>query len=89
MKWPAEFVQIFLTLLKGPNTDPGGLKSTVTGKTTIYDLFVDLFRAAVRTANDGNRVNFMSRYDKSATNIKESEIWAHVGQAPWTYSYSS
>lgn len=28
-------------------------------------------------------MRFLSRYDRSATNIKESLIWASIGQCPW------
>ncbi|KAL2168004.1 hypothetical protein VTG60DRAFT_539 [Thermothelomyces hinnuleus] len=30
-----------------------------------------------------------SRYDKSATNIKESILWASIGQVPWATAYST
>lgn len=35
-----------------------------------------------------NKVRFLSRYDKSATNIKESAIWTSIGQTPWSYPFS-
>ena len=28
-------------------------------------------------------MRFLSRYDKSACNIKESAIWTAIGQVPW------
>ncbi|PPR04194.1 hypothetical protein CVT24_010742 [Panaeolus cyanescens] len=31
---------------------------------------------------------FLSRFDKSATNIKESELFARIGQVPWAFDYS-
>jgi ABC-type tungstate transport system permease subunit len=34
-------------------------------------------------------VRFLSRYDKSANNIKESAIWAAIGQTPWSHPYST
>ena len=53
--------------------------------TTIQELFSQLFIAAI--ASD-NRIRFLSRFDKSATNIKESAIWASIGQTPWSYPFS-
>jgi ABC-type tungstate transport system permease subunit len=34
-------------------------------------------------------VRFLSRYDKSAANIKESNLWSAIGQTPWSYAYSN
>lgn len=34
-------------------------------------------------------IRFLSRYDKSAANIKESSIWTAIGQTPWAHPYSS
>lgn len=34
-------------------------------------------------------MRFLSRYDKSATNIKESQLWIEVGQVPWATAYST
>ena len=53
--------------------------------TTVQDLFEQLFIAAI--ASD-NTIRFLSRFDKSATNIKESAIWASIGQTPWSYPVS-
>jgi len=47
---------------------------------TIHTLFAQLFRSAVANPS---AVHFLSRYDKSATNIKESLIWTSIGQCPW------
>ncbi|XP_006456300.1 hypothetical protein AGABI2DRAFT_211210 [Agaricus bisporus var. bisporus H97] len=44
-------------------------------------------QAAVPPTN-GTVTRFLSRYDKSATNIKESEIFIKIGQVPWAYAYS-
>lgn len=35
-----------------------------------------------------NSIRFLTRFDKSATNIKESHVWAAIGQTPWSYPYS-
>jgi len=77
-------------MLVGPRSNPAGL--SVGGKATgltIYDLFSQLFCAAVGNANSSHQVRFLSRYDKSATNIKESSIWSAIGQTPWSHPYSS
>lgn len=50
---------------------------------TIYDLFAQLFCAAIATSGSPTPVRFLSRYDKSACNIKESAIWTALGQVPW------
>jgi hypothetical protein len=50
---------------------------------TIYTLFAQLFRAAIASSTSPIPVRFLSRYDKSACNIKESSIWTELGQVPW------
>lgn len=42
----------------------------------------------MRTQATANPIRFLSRYDKSANNIKESALWAAIGQTPWSYPYS-
>ncbi|RAL63040.1 hypothetical protein DID88_004125 [Monilinia fructigena] len=71
-------------LLVGPKENPAGLPLD-TNNSTIYDLFSQLFMACVENPN----IRFLSRYDKSAANIKESSIWATIGQTPWAHPYSS
>ncbi|MCJ1415929.1 hypothetical protein MMC32_002264 [Xylographa parallela] len=77
-------------MLVGPRSNPARLFAgqPATGS-TIYDLFSKLFCAAVESANLKQQVRFLSRYDKSATNIKESSIWSAIGQTPWSHPYSS
>lgn len=48
-------------------------------------MFSQLFIAAVKP---DSTIRFLSRFDKSATNIKESVIWASIGQTPWSYPFS-
>ena len=69
--------------IEGPRDNPANL--TVSPNTTVEALFSQLFIAAI--ASDSN-VRFLSRYDKSATNIKESAIWTSIGQTPWSYPFS-
>ncbi|KAL8726933.1 MAG: hypothetical protein Q9181_005880 [Wetmoreana brouardii] len=63
-------------MLVGPSTNPAQL--TLSPTTSIQTLFSQLFRGAVANPS---AVRFLSRYDKSATNIKESYIWTTIGQA--------
>ncbi len=69
--------------VEGPKSNPANL--TVSSNITIEALFSQLFIAAI--ASDNN-VRFLSRYDKSATNIKESAIWTSIGQTPWSFPFS-
>ncbi|KAG9126594.1 hypothetical protein FRC07_002868 [Ceratobasidium sp. 392] len=50
------------------------------------------FQKIVRTGNNppltGTPTRFLSRYDKSATNIKDSELFVRIGQVPWGLAYS-
>lgn len=78
---------VTLIFEKGPKSNEAKLE--IDDQTTIYDLFSQLFRAAVETQTSKNRVRFLSRYDKSATNIKESSIWSAIGQTPWSHPYSN
>ena len=74
---------LIVASIAGPKNNPAHL--TLASNTTVEDLFSQLFIAAV--ASD-NSVRFLSRYDKSATNVKESAIWASIGQTPWSHPFS-
>ncbi|KAF4506196.1 hypothetical protein G6O67_006300 [Ophiocordyceps sinensis] len=65
--------------LVGPTDNPARLN----GSASAVAIFAKLFAAA--EARDGGRadVRFLSRFDKSATNLKESHMWTSVGQIPW------
>ena len=71
-------------LLVGPASNPAELPDSPSS-ITIYQLFACLFRAAVQDP----AVRFLSRYDKSAANIRESYIWSTLGITPWSEPYSS
>jgi ABC-type tungstate transport system permease subunit len=64
-------------VLVGPRSNPANLD--ITTNKDIYTLFIDFYKAA-EAANSTPPVRFLSRCDKSATNIKESEIWISIGQ---------
>ncbi|KAH6634499.1 hypothetical protein B0J18DRAFT_21715 [Chaetomium sp. MPI-SDFR-AT-0129] len=71
-------------LLVGPPSNPGN----ISGKQDVYTIFSDLHEKA-EAANSTPPVRFLSRYDKSATNIKESDFWISIGQVPWATAYST
>lgn len=75
----------------GPKANSAALPlpSTGTSIISIHELFIRLFQAAVETSGSAHPVRFLSRYDKSANNIKESAIWAAIGQTPWSHPYST
>jgi len=65
-------------LLVGPESNPANLKSSQ----DVEEMFSSIYIAA-EAANTAHPVRFLSRYDKSATNIKDSELWIKIGQVPW------
>ena len=67
----------------GPKSNPANISTD--RKTSIQKLLTELFRGAVKF---GSSVKFLSRFDKSATNVKENNIWTQIGQVPWAYPYS-
>lgn len=70
-------------MLVGPTSNPAKLPAE-SSAITIHQLFASLFRAAVQDPE----VRFLSRYDKSAANIRESSIWTTLGITPWSEPYS-
>jgi ABC-type tungstate transport system permease subunit len=61
--------------LVGPKGNLEG-KDKIEEKDGILTTFSKIFSAAEKNST----VRFLSRYDKSATNIKESELWIKIGQ---------
>ncbi|PVH99339.1 extracellular solute-binding protein family 1 [Periconia macrospinosa] len=73
-------------LITGPPENP----AKINGSMDILTLFANLFQAADRNSvNTTVPTRFLSRYDKSATNIKESQLWLGIGQVPWATPYST
>lgn len=71
-------------LLVGPPSNPANLSKNQDIQTQFSILYT--------TAEAGNTdppVRFLTRYDKSATNIKESQLWIDIGQVPWATAYST
>ncbi|PNY24000.1 3-methyl-2-oxobutanoate dehydrogenase [lipoamide] kinase, mitochondrial [Tolypocladium capitatum] len=71
-------------LLVGPASNPANISKS----SDIQTIF-----SRLQTTADNSQttppVRFLSRYDKSATNIKESILWAGIGQVPWATAYST
>ncbi|KAL3456968.1 hypothetical protein BJX64DRAFT_293569 [Aspergillus heterothallicus] len=71
-------------LLTGPPSNPAKLDKDM----DIFHQLSKLYEAA-EAANTTPPVRFLSRYDKSATSIKDSELWIKIGQVPWAMKYSN
>ncbi|KAL2816202.1 hypothetical protein BDW59DRAFT_175892 [Aspergillus cavernicola] len=72
-------------LIVGPPSNPAKLDP----KSDILAMIADLYTAAESETPTTPPVRFLSRYDKSATNIKDSELWIGIGQVPWASKYST
>ncbi|KAJ5476374.1 hypothetical protein N7475_002103 [Penicillium sp. IBT 31633x] len=71
-------------LLIGPSSNPAKLSK----HTDIKTMFSQIYSAA-EAGTAEPPVRFLSRYDKSATNIKDSQLWIEIGQVPWATKYST
>ncbi|KAI5459598.1 hypothetical protein BGZ63DRAFT_388350 [Mariannaea sp. PMI_226] len=71
-------------LFVGPKANPANISKS----DDILTMFSDLLAGATGEPTDPP-VRFLSRYDKSATNIKEVLLWAGIGQVPWATAYST
>lgn len=71
----------------GPKSDPADLFSNES--TSVQDQFAQIFLAATETAGSARPVRFLSRFDKSAANVRESSLWAAIGQVPWAHPHAS
>ncbi|KAF2967935.1 hypothetical protein GQX73_g5602 [Xylaria multiplex] len=72
-------------LFVGPAANP----ANISGGDDIMTIFSNLHSAAESGVTTDPSIKFLSRFDKSATNIKESLIWAGIGQVPWATAYST
>ncbi|KAK5047420.1 hypothetical protein LTR84_006516 [Exophiala bonariae] len=75
-------------LLVGPPSNPANL----TNSSSILSMFSNLYAAAEAAYAAGASappVRFLSRFDKSATNIKDSQLFISIGQVPWATAYST
>jgi len=73
-------------MLVGPRSNPAGLDAKTDDVLAMFNKITKFGRANPPTVP---ATRFLSRFDKSATNIKESEIFATIGQVPWAYAYST
>ncbi|PGH16713.1 hypothetical protein AJ79_01586 [Helicocarpus griseus UAMH5409] len=71
-------------LLVGPPSNPAELEDS----DDILTMFSAIYESAEKGETDPS-VRFLSRYDKSATNIKDSELFIGIGQVPWATKYST
>ncbi|KIM38591.1 hypothetical protein M413DRAFT_30130 [Hebeloma cylindrosporum] len=77
-------------LLIGPSSNPANLKD----QDDIFTMFGKIVAVGnadvIRPPDPDVRppTRFLSRFDKSATNIKESQIFCTIGQVPWAQNYS-
>ncbi|KIP08917.1 hypothetical protein PHLGIDRAFT_126650 [Phlebiopsis gigantea 11061_1 CR5-6] len=70
--------------LVGPLSNPAGLSISNDGVSDMFNKIVASGNAHVaHPPSYGPPTRFLSRYDKSATNIKESEMFCKIGQVPW------
>ncbi|KAF9448069.1 hypothetical protein P691DRAFT_818191 [Macrolepiota fuliginosa MF-IS2] len=74
--------------LVGPKANPAKLDKEENVLSMIKKIVRTGNEHAIKPPKTGPPTRFLSRYDKSATNIKESELFIKIGQVPWAYAYS-
>lgn len=56
----------------------------------VTTIFAKIYQAGeLNTAKTAIPTRFLTRYDKSATNLKEAQLWIGIGQVPWSLPYST
>ncbi|KZS96901.1 hypothetical protein SISNIDRAFT_450659 [Sistotremastrum niveocremeum HHB9708] len=73
-------------MLVGPEENPADLDSD---NDDILAMFNKINKSGKQIPPTDPPTRFLSRYDKSATNIKESSLFTLIGQVPWAYAYST
>ncbi|QSS48746.1 extracellular tungstate binding protein [Histoplasma capsulatum var. duboisii H88] len=68
-------------MLIGPRSNPAKLNK----KDKILKMISDIYKAAERGTTEPP-TRFLTRFDKSATNIKDSSLFIGIGQVPWATS---
>ena len=76
-------------LITGPPENPANVNSSA----DVLTIISQIYQAAEKnTVNTTIPTRFLSRYDKSATNLKESQLWNGIGQvrflSQWNVSIS-
>jgi ABC-type tungstate transport system permease subunit len=73
-------------IIVGPSENPAGVNSSM----SVSSIFARIYQAGeLNTAKTEVPTRFLSRYEKSATNMKESTLWLGIGQVPWALPYST
>ncbi|KAF2732257.1 extracellular solute-binding protein family 1 [Polyplosphaeria fusca] len=73
-------------LIVGPKENPASISNC----SDVQTIFAKLYQSADKnSANTTVPTRWLSRYDKSATNMKESQLWLSIGQVPWSMPYST
>ncbi|KAF9459268.1 hypothetical protein BDZ94DRAFT_1172017 [Collybia nuda] len=78
-------------LLVGPKSNPAQLDTEKDDILSMFNKIVTGGNADITVStppDNRTSVRFLSRFDKSATNIKESELFITIGQVPWALAYS-
>jgi ABC-type tungstate transport system permease subunit len=78
-------------LLVGPKANPAGLSAKTDDILVMFNKIVSSGNADAAVPPDPAvrpPTRFLSRFDKSATNIKESQLFITIGQVPWALAYS-
>ncbi|KAK0192436.1 hypothetical protein F5146DRAFT_1102379 [Armillaria mellea] len=78
--------------LVGPTSNPAALDGSTDDVSDMFNKIVGCGNVDLAIPPDPSErppTRFLSRYDKSATNIKESELFIEIGQVPWALAYSS
>ncbi|TCD69496.1 hypothetical protein EIP91_007426 [Steccherinum ochraceum] len=79
-------------ILVGPLSNPASLSPDNDSTSDMFNKIVASGNADVALPPDESvrpPTRFLSRFDKSATNIKESQQFIAIGQVPWALAYSS
>ncbi|XPS71045.1 hypothetical protein M3J09_003231 [Ascochyta lentis] len=73
-------------IIAGPPENPAGVNDTMDATT----IFAKIYQAGeLNAAKTVVPTRFLTRYDKSATNLKEAQLWLGIGQVPWGLPYST
>lgn len=72
----------------GPKSNPANLTDKDSILTMVNKIVTGGNADADTPPATRDATRFLSRFDKSATNIKESELFITIGQVPWALAYS-
>ncbi|KAJ8115989.1 hypothetical protein OPT61_g2491 [Boeremia exigua] len=73
-------------IIAGPRENSAGISSNQ----SVTSIFAKIYQTGkLNTARTAIPTRFLTRYDKSATNLKEATLWLGIGQVPWALPYST